>query len=157
MKRGIIVGAGLVGTFLIIGATKSYLGRPSDSQLIQSALNQAIADARDGKPGKVMSLLSSGAQYNDESSIPRSEVANYIKNGKPDVTVLNPTPVIGGDTATILSPVDVRLKIAMITTPAVRVNARIEFKREMAFSWLIFPVSTWKITKITADGSPPEL
>lgn len=156
MNRKLTIGIG-IAVFLYVGMmAKTFFGQPSDQVLIKQALDAAVADAREGKTGKVMELLSSKAMFAG-ADIPRGEVGNYIKNAKPDFTIITPTPIIEGDKAVIVSPVDVSLKVAIVSTPPVRINSRIELTKEKHMSFFLVPTSSWKITKIEADGTPPEL
>ncbi|MBL8047097.1 MAG: hypothetical protein JNJ45_00290 [Chthonomonas sp.] len=154
-KVGIGFGIALVALF----GLKFALGRPTDEEAIQAALKEALQASREGRPGAVLDFVSRNLKVNSEEAqgAGRGEVANYIRNAKPDIEVLNPKPVITGDTATIASPVKVSVRIAMVQLPAVTIDARIGLAKESGREWLIIPVPKWRVTEIQADNIPSEL
>lgn len=153
------VGLGFGIALVVLFGLKFALGRPTDEEAIQAALQEALEASREGRPGAVLDFVSRTLKVNNEEAqnAGRGEVANYIRNAKPDIEVLNPKPVINGDTATIASPVKVSVRIAMVQTPPMTLNARIGLAKETGREWLIIPVPKWRVTTIEADNIPGEL
>lgn len=153
-KIGLGVGIALLGLF----ALKFAIGRPTDEEAIQAALKEALQASREGRPGVVLDFVSRSLKVNDEQqSAGRGEIGNYIRQAKPDIEILNPKPVITGDSATIVSPVKVSIRIAMVQSPPMTLNARIGLTRETGRDWLIIPVPKWRVSEITTDQVPGEL
>ena len=149
MKKGFI----LAGVLALIGALFApFVFAPSDEQMIKDALNESIKAGREGRPGVVMEYVSRSFKYNDEEVNDRMSMANYIKSAKPEVTVLDPRPTIQGNTATIVSAVDVNLAIGPVDFPVHLDHAEITFAKETGTKFLIFPSPTWRITNIKAEA-----
>ncbi|MBS1723743.1 MAG: hypothetical protein JSS66_12410 [Armatimonadetes bacterium] len=148
MKRNLLfAGSGLLLAAL---AVPLFFG-PSDRQLIAQALQDSCQASREGRPGGVMDYLSSSMRYNGEPIGDRREVARYIKQTRPEVVILNPTPVINGQTATVVSPVEVKISIGPMPVSMRLENVRITLSRETGFKWLVVPAPKWRITEIKAD------
>ena len=138
--------AALAVIVLVLGYVSSR-PKKSDSEQIVAALNDSIQASKEGRPGGVLDKLSDGFQVNSQS-VTTGQIADFIKNRKPTVDVLQPAPVVTADDAHIISPVRVSVSFLGsdhgITVP----DVDIQFHRETARAWLIFPVSTWRMTKI---------
>ena len=143
--------AALAVIVLVLGYASSR-PRTSDSEQIVAALNDSIKASKEGRPGGVLDKLADGFQVNNQS-FSSGQIADFIKKHKPSVSVLQPAPVVTDDDAHIISPVRVSVDFLGsdhgITIP----DVDIQFHRESARAWLIFPVSTWHMTKINV---PPD-
>ncbi|MHB8637528.1 MAG: hypothetical protein ACYC96_13750 [Fimbriimonadaceae bacterium] len=121
--------------------------KESDSEQIVAALNDSIQASKDGRPGGVLDKLADGFKLNDQT-VSTGQIADFIKKRRPSIDVLQPLPVVEDDVAHIVSPVRVSVHILGddhgITVP----DVDIQFHRETARAWLIFPVRTWHMTKI---------
>lgn len=123
---------------------------PNDRQLVIEALDEAVAAGREGRPGGVMEHLSKSIKYNNVPLEDRAAVADFIRNGKPDVYVLNKVPVVTGDTATIHSPVRVDFRYGPLNVSQTVEDVKFEFKKEMGTRWVIVPAPKWRLTSIEA-------
>jgi hypothetical protein len=132
----------------------SSLNAPNDQEQIQLALAESIKASKEGRPGGVMDKLSANLKLNDmDTSGNRRQIAQYIKENQPDVTVLDKQAVITGDEAQIKSPVDLSLNFL-----GQKMERRIEdvtmvFRREDDRAYLIFPTKKWKLAEVHV---PPE-
>ncbi|MFQ3586395.1 MAG: hypothetical protein SNJ76_01845 [Fimbriimonadaceae bacterium] len=135
----------------LIGAAGLFLvsrSGPSDQELIDRALADAIKAGREGRPGSVLELLSNEFRLNEQQIGSRSQVARAIRDYRPDVAVANTTAVISGDGAVIESPVTLR------TQPPIPLSfeipmVRMEFQRESATRWLVLPDKRWRLSRVT--------
>jgi hypothetical protein len=131
---------------LILGYVSSR-PRTSDSEQIVAALNESIAASKEGRAGGVLDKLAEGFQVNDQS-FTSSQIAQAIKKYQPNVSVLEPAPTITDDDAHIVSPVKLSVSILGGNHDFTIKNVDIQFRRESARAWLIFPVSTWHLAKV---------
>lgn len=121
---------------------------PSDQQLIREALNQAIEASREGRPGGVMELL--GDKFHVNSDLPTSgQVADFIKSGRPDVSVPETSAFVSGDSARLTAPVRVKFSYLGINLDQTVKDVTLEFTREPAHEWVLVPYHRWKLTGIT--------
>ncbi len=146
------VGLGLIVVAVLgLFATLALTG-PTDEQLIQEALQQSIQASREGKPGGVLEYLSRSLTYNDAPVGDRSEIAQFIRNSKPDVQVLDPKPRIEGDKAAIVSPVTVSMQLGPFQGEQRLDRVRITFTREMGTRWIVVPAPKWRVSDIVVEG-----
>lgn len=121
---------------------------PSDQELIDQALAEAIKAGREGRPGSVLELLSNEFRLNEQQIGSRSQVARAIRDYKPDVSVANTTAVISGDGAVIESPVTLRAQPPIPLSFEIPM-VRMEFQRENATKWLVLPDKRWRLSRVT--------
>jgi len=138
--------AALAVIVLVLGHASSR-PRTSDSEQIVAALNDSIKASKEGRAGGVLDKLAEGFQVNNQS-LTSSQIANAIKKYQPNVTVLQPLPVVTNDEAHILSPVKLSVNILGGSHDFTLKDVDIEFHRETSRAWLIFPVDTWHMTKV---------
>ena len=141
---------GLIGVILAIFLIKfisvSFFG-PSDDKLVREALDRAIVASREGRPGGVLESLTSHFKMN--SDMPGgAQIANFIKDSHPDVTVENYDAIINGDTARITSPVRVKVSFMGHDFDQRVENVSMVFKREDGHVWLIIPARDWKLEQV---------
>lgn len=135
----------------LVGAAGLFLvarSGPSDQELIDRALADAIKAGREGRPGSVLELLSNEFRLNEQQIGSRSQIARAIRDYRPDVSVANTTAVISGDSAVIESPVTLR------TLPPIPLSfeipmVRMEFAKEHATKWVVFPDRRWRLSRVT--------
>lgn len=124
----------------------------SDREMIQAALQESIEAGKEGRPGSVVDLLSNQFEVNGYQPGSR-EVSRVVKQFKPDVEVLNPVPVVDGDTASMKSPV--RLSITMPMKQSFDIqDVKFSFEKEPATQWLIFPSKKWRLRSVEL---PPDV
>jgi len=139
--------AAAIGLVIALGLASGFglFGGPSDRELIEIALKDAIQASREGRPGGVLDFISKRFEVNGEQYGTR-DISNTIKDMRPDVEIERPAPTITGDSATITSPV--RLSVSL---PPVGMNissVTIHFARENGTNWLIFPTKKWRMVRI---------
>lgn len=146
----------LVGVRLVM-----TMNGPSDTQQIRDALAASIRASKEGKPGGVMDYLSSKLRINDTDELPASQVQNFIKNSRPDVTVGRVDPVVNSSegTAHVLTSAKVSYDWLNQKGSIDLSEVDILFRREDAHEWLIFPTKKWRIVEIDIpqDKMPPGL
>jgi hypothetical protein len=133
-------------------AVRMLVGRmnaPDDQQQIQQALADSIKASKEGRPGGVMDKLSSNLKLNDmETSANRGQIAQYIRDNKPDVRVLQTRAVITGDQAQIVSPVELEVNILGQRLRKEIDNVTLIFKKEDDREYLVFPTRKWKLFEV---------
>ena len=80
---------------------------PTDKEAIKTALEEATQAAKEGRPGPVLDFVSAELRVNDVEEIDRAQIAKVVKESHPEVTVENQEAIVGGDMATIETPVRV--------------------------------------------------
>ena len=145
-----IIGAILVA-FLVKFIAVTFFG-PSDEALVKQALDRAIVASREGRPGGVLESLTSKFKLNSDQP-GGAQIANFIKENHPEVTVENYNPVISGDTARITSPV--RVKVSFLGHD---IDQRVDsvsmvFKRDDGHVWLVIPAKDWKLEQVFVPES----
>jgi hypothetical protein len=137
----------VAGVLLLL---RSSLFGPSDRQLIREAVEQSAQASREGRPGGVLEYLSKSLTFNDIPAESRAEIAKFISQSKPEVEIRNPEPVISGNTAEIVTPVQVKFSYLAFSFDQEIPNVRIVLQKEAGTKWLIVPTKKWRIVSITA-------
>lgn len=138
---------------LAYGGSYAYLNffRGGDARLIKDALSESLLASKEGRPGSVMDLLSDKLKLNDQEAGPRRQIAEFIKNSRPEITVKNVEPVINPTEGTAKITSSVHLKVGAfgqnIDTDIP--NVTLTFKREDAMQWAVIPVKQWKLSDVT--------
>lgn len=127
-------------------AAVTFFG-PSDETLIRKALDEAIVASREGRPGGVMDFISDRFQVNSEMPGSR-QVANFIKQSHPDITVGKAPPVISGDKATLLAPVEAKITVFGHDIDEKMDHVSLVFQREQGREWLLIPVKKWRLVQV---------
>lgn len=141
---------GLAVIVLILGYASSR-PRKSDSEQIVAALDESIKSSKEGRPGGVLDKLADGFQVNNQS-FSSTQIAEFIKKRQPTIEVLQPLPTVTDDDAHIVSPVRVSIHLLGMDHGITLKDVDIQFHRETARAWLIFPVPTWHVTKINVPA-----
>lgn len=149
MKKPILIILGIVALLVGIRVVMG-LGGQDDKKLVREALAESIKASREGRPGGVMDKISDKLEVNDER-FSRSQIANVIRDSKPEIEVLRQDPVIMGDEAQITSPV--KVKIGLPIGNGTAFNQTIDrvtlvFAKESATEWLIIPTSKWRLKEV---------
>ena len=140
----------LVGGRVIV----SVLNPPDDQSLIKTALAESITATKEGRPGGVMDKLSANLKFNGENeSGNQAEIAKYIRNSRPDVTVESIEPVVTGDEARIVSPVDLKVSTLGVDMDRHLKEVTMIFRKEDDRDWLIFPNRKWKLAEVQVPDS----
>lgn len=143
----------VLGALLLAALAAPAIFGPSDRVLIQQTMDEAIAASREGRAGGVLENLSRSIRYNDMPVENPREVAEFIRKGRPDVTVMDMTPRIEGDSATIESPVTVSLRYGPLPMTQTLPKVRFTLRREVGTRWLLIPAPKWRLVSIEADGA----
>ncbi len=148
----VLIALGVLG-LIGVGLT-SLLSGGDDQKLIQDALKASIQAGKEGKPGGVMEMLSMKVKLNDtEFNGGSREIANFIKNSKPDLSFSNSKAIITGDEARIISPAHIEVQILTNKVSRDLSAVTLVFKREDDRAYLIFPAKKWKLTEVIVDPS----
>ncbi len=131
---------------------KMYFEVPSDQALIEEALREATKNGKEGKPGGVLDYLSGDFRVG-EFAPTSGDVADFVKNQKPEVTILDPKPIIRGDLAEITSSVSIKFGVGNIGTTQTVDNVRVVLRRETGLKFGIFPAPRWKIVEVSAKDA----
>lgn len=154
------------GTQLIIGAVVLLLGgkyaantffAPSDDELIRTALKDAITASKEGRPGGVMDFISDSFKINS-TNIGGRQVADFIKNQKPDIKIDYHTPQFGNDIARMTSNAKVTIGGFGLSQDITLKDVTLDFKKEDARDFLLLPVKKWQLVAVhvSVDSLPPE-
>ena len=134
------------------------MNQPDDKTLITEAITEAQKASREGRPGGVLDFLNLRDLKFNDMDIPGAggDIANYIKNQKPDIQFAKIEPIVTGDDARIESPATVSVSILSFSKEVPIPNVIIKLKRETDREWLFIPKKKWKITEIRAsiEGLP---
>jgi len=131
---------------------KMWLDVPSDQSLIAETLRDATRSGKEGQAGGVLEALSTGFKVGDfEPS--GGEIADFVKNQKPEVTILTPTPVIRGDLAEVVSSVRIKFGVGNIGASHTVNDVRIVLQKEAGLRYGVFPTPRWRIIKVSAPNS----
>ena len=141
----VVLVAALVGIF--------YATAPSDEELIERALEEAIVASREGKPGGVLEHLSRSMVYDGQQVLDWNKVSQYIKVAKPVIEIDANRPQIDGDQAIVVAKIDFKMGFQTLSIDETIDNVEIRFGRESGTRWLIFPAPQWKITEVSAPES----
>lgn len=151
MGKKIAVVVGLLG--LVLFFASGYLFAPPDRVLIQQSLNRAVDAARAGQPSPVLDKLSAKFSYGGEWTN-RGEIAKVIRQARPEISVLKTDPVVAGNTATIVSPVSLRVNYMGIGVDSTLPEVTIRFEKETGTKWILVPEPRWRITAVEAEALP---
>jgi hypothetical protein len=148
MKKPILA---LVGLLVVLFGVKAILtiGGPDDKTQVREALQDSIKASKEGRPGGVMDKISDKITINGEQMVSTNQIANWIRNSKPDVVVSQQDPVILGDEAQITSPVTVRANMpGGVGFDRTIKGVTLIFAKESATEWLIIPTTKWRLKEV---------
>lgn len=132
-----------------------FSDKASDQQLIETALTDSLKAAKEGRSGVVLDFVSKQFTAHTDFPLDRSQIAKYIRENHPDVTVVNTKATISGDSAVIVTPVDVKVEfMAGAKFQHQFKDVKLTFEREDSLQWLIIPGKKWRLTEVVAEGLP---
>ncbi len=134
----------LVGIMVTLVATN----HPSDDVLIKQALTESIEASRKGQAGGVLDLLSKQLKVNQQAAPESSSIAKFIRESRPDITLTNEKPLVTGDEARIVSPMDLKLNFLGQSVSRHLDNVTLVFRREEGRSLLFLPVAKWRLSEV---------
>lgn len=130
---------------------------PKDPEAIRRALRSSIEASREGRPGGVLEKLSIQFKINDESPGNMLDIAKFVREQKPDVTIPDPSDdaiVVTGDEAQLTTPVKVKMPMMDLDLKEVTIR----FKKEQSLAYFFVPVKVWKVDSVSApEGSIPSM
>ena len=147
MKKPLI--AWIAGGLLLLAGIAFGLGlfsQTDDKTQIRNALDRALRASKEGRPGGVLELISADFELN-QNKFSSGQIAQKIKEMKPNVEVESREPVISGDTAKITSPVNLSLSLPPVQMRLSKTE--LDFQREDTRRLLFFPAKDWKLVKVT--------
>jgi hypothetical protein len=148
-----LIGIAVLVLLLIARIGIGLSSRGSDKHQIQEALQRSIQASKDGRPGGVLQLLSDRLTFNGQDAKGNmSDVAQFIVKQRPDVEVENSEPVVTGDEARILSPIDIKLDFFGQTKSVHLKQVELVFRKEPVMRYLVFPGSEWKLSDVRAPN-----
>lgn len=141
-----VLGAGLAGVALLVFLGFGFLApQPSDKELIQKALDEALKAGKEGRPGSMLDLLADDFAVNGQR-FSNAQIADRIRKMKPDIDFLNREPSVEGDTAQMTSPVKLSLTFPPVSFDINDVE--VKFERQDGKRLLFFPAKAWKMTDV---------
>ncbi len=145
MRRFPLIVLGLV--VLAVGGKYVYgvINKPDDKVLIKQALAEAVQAGKEGRSGSVIDKLSENFKVNGEHP-GMTDIAKFVKESHPDLTIKDNDPLVSGDTARITSDIDVKASFLGQTVNRSFKDVVLEFKKETATDWGIFPTSKWHLS-----------
>ena len=150
-KRIIFLLLGVVVALVILRFTL-FAPQPNDQQQITQALNDSIEASKEGRAGGVLDLLSAKFKVNDQEPN-HFDIAKFIRNNKPDITVYNTNAVINGDTARIDTSVEVKISILKQDFDQKIDNVTLVFQKEDARKFLVIPTTAWHLTDVEVPNN----
>lgn len=150
MNKKVLAIGGLVVALIAVLVLRSTLFGPSDKQLIDTAIKESIQASREGRPGGVLEFLSQSFTINEQEPGSRRNIAQFIKQSKPEVSLAAYEPVIQGDSATIVTDATVNIDYVGMKMDGTLSNVRIVLQKEQGTKWLVLPDKQWRIVSVTA-------
>lgn len=150
-KRFIFLTLGVVVALLVLRFTL-FAPQPDDQALIAQALKESIEASKEGRAGGVLDLLSRKFKINEQAP-GRFDIAKFIREHKPDVTVYNKTAIVSGDTARIDTPVEVKLSYLNQNFDQRIDNVTLIFQKEEAHKFLVIPTTAWRLTDVEVPNN----
>lgn len=153
MKNGWKWIGGIAAALLVLVVVRVITAsHVSDAELIRNSLDESLRAGREGRPGGVLEFLSRSLTVNDGESVSRRQIARFVRDSKPKVTVENRKPVISpdGETAVILTNVSVNVDYLGMKLDRELPNVEINFRKEPDTQFLVFPATKWRIVSVTA-------
>jgi hypothetical protein len=150
-RKIIFLMIGVVAALVILRFTL-FAPSPNDQVLISQALMDSIQASKEGRPGGVLDLLSSKFKINDQEP-GRFDIAKFIRERKPDVTVDNDKAVVSGDSAQIQTSVEVKLSFLNQNFDQRVDNVTLVFQKEAAHKYLVIPTTAWHLTDVEVPNN----
>ena len=154
MNKILRVVAVVLVVFVVARVGLVLTAHPSDRQQIQEELNRSIEASKEGRPGGVLDMISDKLTFNDQDASENiGQVAEFIKKQHPDVSVENPEPIVTGDVAQIVSPVDLKIDFLGQERSVHLKDVVMIFHREPATRSLVFPTSQWRLSEVKSQSA----
>ena len=154
LPKPLVIAIVVAIVLLAVRVGVTLIQQPSDQAQIEAALAESIKASKEGRPGGVLDKLSNRLLVNDmETSGNRSQIADYIKQNRPDVYVKQKRATITGDRAEIVSPVDIELNVLGQTRTLNLDEVKLIFRKEDDHLYLVIPTQRWKLAEVRVADS----
>lgn len=152
--RAWVVGGSLL-ILLLAGLMQVLLASgPSDEKLIREALQESLKAGKEGRPGGVVELLSDQLRFNDEVTPNKRQIAEFVRDSRPEVSVSEKSLEVRGDHALMVADVSVRLATPFgISLDRTFQDVQLQFRREPAARLLVLPDRRWRLYRILAPDA----
>lgn len=151
MNKKVMIIGGLAGVGLLVFLGVGLLSpQPSDEQLIQKALDEALQAGKEGRPGSVLDFLADDFAVNGQR-FSNAQISERIRKMKPNIDFANRTPTVNGDSADLTS--NVNLSISLPPLKLDIADVQVKFEREDGRRLLFFPAKKWKMTDVQVPES----
>lgn len=159
MGRSVKVVAGLLAVLLLARVGFGLVDHRSDREQILDELQKSIEASKEGRPGSVIEMISDKLTFNGKDASENiGQVADFIKSHDPEVKVENLDPIVTGDAAQIVSPVDLTVSFLTASRTMHFKEVTLMFHREPAVRFMVFPTTQWKLTDVQMPDTPaPDL
>jgi len=157
MKRAFWIGGAVVVAILAVLGIVAATSGESDEVLIRRTLDESLKATREGAPGSLYGYLSRNLQVNGQEIGRDPEISQFVKKLKPEVTLGPYSPVVEGNRATVTTSANVSFSLGPYNNTQPLDQVVIEFAKEPATKWGIFPSHRWRIVSVDAPNfTPPE-
>ncbi|MCX7798713.1 MAG: hypothetical protein N2109_00030 [Fimbriimonadales bacterium] len=152
--RAWILGGSVV-VLLLAGLLQVLLASgPSDERLIREALQQSLRAGKEGRPGGVVELLSDQLRFNDEMVPNKRQIAQFVRDSRPEVLVTEKSLEVHGDQALMVANVSVRLATPLgISLDRTFEDVQLQFRREPGTRLLVLPDRKWRLYRVLAPNA----
>ena len=148
MKKPILI---IVAILVVLVGIRTILsmGGADDKALVKAALKESIEASKDGRPGGVMDKISDKLTVNKEQVASMSQIAKWIRDSKPDVTVTQQEPIILENEARITSPVTIKASFpGGVDLDKTIDGVTLIFAKESAMDYFIIPTKKWRLKEV---------
>lgn len=151
--RGWVLGTSLF-LLLVAGVLQAVLASgPSDERLIREALRESLHASREGRPGGVVELLSDQLEFNNELVANKRQIAQFVRDSRPDVSVSEKSLEVRGENALMVANVTVRLATPLgFGLDRTFEDVQLLFRKEPGTRLLILPDSKWRLYRVVAPN-----
>ncbi|RYG46636.1 hypothetical protein EON79_09610 [bacterium] len=147
--KTIAIVGGILVVLVVARVGIGLANQPDDQTLIRAAIKESIQDSKEGKPGGVLDLLSDNFKVNSDSvNASPGQISQFIRNQKPEITVVNDKALVTGDEARIVSPVDLKLGLLGQSIERQIKEVTLVFRKEDSRGFLFIPQKKWKLTDV---------
>ncbi len=149
--RIVFIVLGVAALLLVLRLTV-FAPQPNDQALISQALQDSIQASKEGRAGGVLDILSQKFRINDQEP-GRFDIAKFIRERKPDITVLNTHAIVSGDTARIDTPVEVKLSFLNQDFDQKIDNVTLVFQKEEEHKFIDIQTKAWHLTDVEVPNN----
>lgn len=154
-KRKIWIISVVAVLLVLVGLQMALSSGPTDKQLILQALDRSLKASEEGRPGGMIDFLSDSLEFNNELVTDKRQIARFVRDAHPELTVKGGEPEIQGDQATMSTSVRVKFALPMgFAFDQTFDDVQLMFRKEPGTKWLIFPDTKWRLARVVAPNAP---